>query len=178
MGLDKGDDMIRQRLILKLRNVLFNRVVTQAPIEEVLRAWFEDNRAKYDKPEAFDFEQSPVSGPNAEAQARALAAEQGSAEPPDEWQSKRRRYSKRPLSNLVDAFGQEDAARLLQGQDNEWVPVSSRTGWHLSRITARYGRNGRRCLRWRVYGSPFSELADTSVASMPPTPSGRSPARR
>jgi hypothetical protein len=26
MGLDKGDEMIRQRLVLKLRNVLFNRV--------------------------------------------------------------------------------------------------------------------------------------------------------
>jgi len=69
MGLGEGDEMIRQRLILKLRNVLFNRVVTEAPTEEVLRAWFEDNRAKYDRPETFDIEQFQVGDSNAKEEA-------------------------------------------------------------------------------------------------------------
>jgi hypothetical protein len=128
--------MIRQRLILKLRNVLFNRVVTEAPTQEVLRAWFEDNRAKYDKPETFDFEQFRVGDSNGKKKAFALAARLDDTEPGEDWLSRRRRYSKRPLSNLEALFGREDADRLIRSADNGWVPVSSPAGWHLARITA------------------------------------------
>lgn len=138
MGLDKGDEMIRQRLVLKLRNVLFNRVVTEAPTQEVLRAWFEENRDKYDKPETFDLEQFQVGDSDGEEKTIALAASLGDREPGEDWLSRRRRYTKRPLSNLEGLFGREGADRLARSADNEWVPVRSPAGWHLARITARH----------------------------------------
>jgi hypothetical protein len=138
MRLDQGDEMIRQRLILKLRNILFNQVVLPSPSEDELRAWFEDQRERYDQPATFDFEQFRVGGPADQPKAQALAAELEETEPSEPWQSKQRRYRKRPVSNLVTLFGQEDAQRLIQRTDLQWVPVSSTSGWHLSRITNRY----------------------------------------
>ncbi|NJN45618.1 MAG: hypothetical protein HC808_03015 [Candidatus Competibacteraceae bacterium] len=130
MGLDKGDEMIRQRLILKLRNVLFNRVVIGPPTEQKLLAWFEKNRAAYDRPDAYDFEQFKVGGPEASAQASELAAALAANPTSTEWQSKTRRYQKRPAENLEFLFGKTDAAALINSPENQWTPVRSAAGWH------------------------------------------------
>jgi hypothetical protein len=138
MGLDKGDEMIRQRLILKLRNVLFNRVVAQPPGEKELRTWFEQNRAAYDRPDAYDFEQFMVGGPETQDQAAALAAGLAVAPPPSEWRTALRRYQKRPAQNLQLLFGDEAATQLIQHSHGQWMPIRSPAGWHLARIIARY----------------------------------------
>ncbi|MEZ5582768.1 MAG: peptidylprolyl isomerase [Candidatus Competibacteraceae bacterium] len=138
MGLDKGDEMIRQRLILKLRNVLFNRVVVESPKEQELLAWFEKNRAAYDRPESYDFEQFKVGGPEAGDLAADLADELAAKPASTEWQNQLRRYQKRPAHNLKLLFGKTHAATLINSADGKWVPVQSPGGWHLARITARH----------------------------------------
>lgn len=138
MGLDAGDEMIRQRLILKLRNVLFNRLVAKAPDEAGLRAWFEDNRARYDTPETFDFEQFKVGGAEAGMQAESLAADLGTNPPGEAWRDAVRQYARRPASNLEVVFGEADTARLTAAPIGEWVAVSSPAGWHLARVTQRF----------------------------------------
>ncbi|MEE4379601.1 MAG: peptidylprolyl isomerase [Candidatus Competibacteraceae bacterium] len=138
MGLDKGDEMIRQRLILKLRNVLFNRVVVSPPTEQKLLAWFEKNRAVYDQPDVYDFEQFKVGDLEASAQATELAAVLANNPPSSEWQSEIRRYQKRPANNIELLLGKADASALINSPDGQWVPVQSPVGWHLARITARY----------------------------------------
>ncbi|MEL7450013.1 MAG: peptidylprolyl isomerase [Pseudomonadota bacterium] len=138
MELDKGDEMIRQRLILKLRNVLFNKVVMDTPTEEKLVEWFEANRVRYDKPAKYDFEQFKVADADGEAIAVDLAAELGEAPPTGEWENRLRRYAGRPAMNLQGAFGEDDAAALIGREDNAWQPVTSPAGWHLARVTARY----------------------------------------
>lgn len=50
LGLDKGDEMIRERLILKMRMVVFNNIVVDSPAEDELPQWFEANRSRYDVP--------------------------------------------------------------------------------------------------------------------------------
>ena len=140
MELDKGDEMIRQRLILKLRNVFFNRVVPEAPDQGTLEAWFEANRGRYDKPAAFDFEQFLVGNETddtSEAEARTLAASLGRAAPGPEWSGRLRRYFRRPLDNLAGVFGSEHAEQLVQA-DGRWVAVASPAGWHAARITGRH----------------------------------------
>jgi hypothetical protein len=137
MGLDDGDEMIRQRLILKLRNVLFNRLVADAPDEDALRAWFETNRARYDIPESFDFEQFRVGGEDARVAAEALAAELGTGAAGPAWQDAVREYARRPAGNLAVIFGEDDTARLTAAAVGEWVAVSSPAGWHLARVTQR-----------------------------------------
>ncbi len=136
MGLDKGDEMIRQRLILKLRNVLFNRVAPAALEEAELRDWVEQNRARYDKPETFDFEQFLVGEDQDEAEA--LASTLGAGSPGAEEASRLREFFSRPAANLAAVFGAEDTVRLLESDDQQWVAVTSPQGWHLARVTGRH----------------------------------------
>jgi hypothetical protein len=135
MGLDKGDEMIRQRLILKLRNVFFSKVVPEAPTEEQLKSWFEQHRARYDMPARYDFEQFLVGDAEGPDVAEDLARQLGGDEPGDVWQDKLRRYTQRPLSNLEMVFGEEHASLLVSSSDDRWLPVRSPAGWHLARIT-------------------------------------------
>lgn len=140
MKLDDGDEMIRQRLILKLRNVLFNKVVTETPEESVLLDWFEAHRAKYDKPESYDVEQFQVAelGNDGRQQAAELADRLGSAEPDEVWRDKVRRYRKRSEKNLQSLFEVEDVPLLTKATTEHWVPVRSVNAWHLARITTRH----------------------------------------
>lgn len=136
MELDQGDEMIRQRLILKTRNILFSNVVAEPPPEDELEAWFERNRIAYDRPELVDFEQFLAADLDAEA-ATGLAEELGADEHPDAYDDAYRQYPHRPTSNLVAVFGEEQAKRLLDVPLEHWVPVRTEYGWHLARITHR-----------------------------------------
>ncbi len=138
MELDKGDDMIRQRLILKFRNVLFNKVVTEEPSEQKLRDWFAAHRQNYDKPEKVDFEQFRLTDQFDKQQAHELAVQLGNTDAPPLGFSHIRRYRQRPKHNIESAFGSDDAMRLWQSPVNQWVAVTSPSGWHLSRITSRF----------------------------------------
>lgn len=137
MGLDRGDEMIRQRLILKLRNVLFGNIVVDPPSEAQLRSWFEENRARYDRPASFDFEQFQLPEGTTQESARELAQVAGAGDVPKEYEGGLRDYGARPRANLVALFGEEDADRLVGSQGADWVPVSTDRSWHLARVTRR-----------------------------------------
>ncbi len=137
MGLDLGDEMIRQRLILKIRDILFNNLIIELPEDDELRAWFEDNRIAYDRPELLDFEQFLL-GDADQARAGRLAAELGSSSRPEEFVDSFRAYGRRPRANLESVFGESGAERLATAAESAWVPVQSDYGTHLARITARY----------------------------------------
>lgn len=136
MGLDKGDEMIRNRVILKIRNILFNNLVTELPPDDELEAWFEANRIAYDRPDLYHFEQFLVENGDADS-AAALAAELRDAPHPEAYDSMFRRYPHRPATNLISVFGEYGGARLLSAPIGDWVAVESEYGWHLARITER-----------------------------------------
>lgn len=138
MGLDKGDEMIRQRLVLKLRNVLFNQLTAPDADRETLLAWFEENRDRYDRPATYDFAQFKVGGLEAADTAAELAASIGDGAPGATWQNRVREYEKRPEANLAFVFGEQAAAQLVADTSGRWHAVSSPAGWHLARVTARY----------------------------------------
>ncbi len=50
MQLDKGDPAIRARVIFKVRDMIESGLGTPTFDEKTLRAWFEKNRARYDRP--------------------------------------------------------------------------------------------------------------------------------
>ncbi len=139
MGLDLGDEMIRQRLILKLRNVLFSNLITEIPSDEVLAAWFEQHRDAYDRPSLYDFEQFSLPEPGTVEVALALAEKMNldpAVEPPAE--ARLRRYKRRPAVNVTSLFGQGRSAHLLQGPVGIWKAVPADRSWHLMRITKVY----------------------------------------
>ena len=137
MELDKGDEMIRQRLILKIRNILFNNVIAELPGDEALEAWFEENRSAYDRPALLDFEQFLIEGAD-EAAALTLAATLADQTHPSEYVAAYRRYERRPIASLTSVFGDEQGQRLIDATNRHWTAVESRYGWHLARVSARH----------------------------------------
>lgn len=137
MGLDRGDEMIRQRLILKLRNVVFNRIQPPTVDDAALESWFAANRARYDEPARLTIEQFQLAGSEAtEATAALLAAELDSEATPARYRQSFRRYVNRPASHLSGLFGEADAAALEDAPLGTWQAVQSPVGWHLARLTA------------------------------------------
>lgn len=133
LGLDQGDEMMRSRLILKMRNILFNRIIQDPPSEEELLQWFELNRSKYDVPARYSFEQFPVAG-GSESDAQQLASTLQSGEAPKDSQTQLRRYQRRPAQNIQALFGPEGRDRLIEGEVGQWQAVQSQKGWHLARV--------------------------------------------
>lgn len=139
LELDEGDEMIRSRMVLKLRDALFRRVAVKKPDESGLRDWFERHREQFDKPPTVDFEQFVVGDRDAEREAfEALAANLNGHPAPDQYAARVREYTRRPEMSLAAVFGDEDAAKLLAAADGAWVVVDSQTKLHLARITERH----------------------------------------
>ncbi|MEM8548844.1 MAG: peptidylprolyl isomerase, partial [Pseudomonadota bacterium] len=138
MGLDKGDEMIRQRLILKLRNVLFNRVDDATATRSELEDWFAQNRSRYEQPETVDIEQFQVSSGDDPASANALAAELGTGAVPADYDDALRRYARRSIASLTQVFNPVTIQALAALAPGQWAPIQSAQGWHLARITARH----------------------------------------
>ncbi|WP_088360705.1 MULTISPECIES: peptidylprolyl isomerase [Rhodomicrobium] len=137
MGLDKGDEMIHSRLILKMREVVLNNIVVSPPSEEELRAWFEANRSRYEVPERYDFSQALVAGDAGarEAAEKALPASDGEpvAAP---YADQLRSYGERSRENIADMFGESFAVALLAERAPQWRAVQSPLGWHVVRLDA------------------------------------------
>lgn len=155
MGLDRGDDMIRNRLILKIRNVLFNNVVVNDPTEAQLQAFFEFNKAAYYIPERYDIEMIALPTDYDLVSAQAVLERAVSEGIPDAYLANRYEYKNRPQNNLVEMFGVQESNTLLASMSNEkpnekpneeltekpnanrWVLISPGQRHHLVRITAK-----------------------------------------
>ena len=134
LGLDQGDEMMRSRLILKMRNILFNRLMDEPPEEQDLRDWFELNRERYDVPVRYTFEQYPIPAESIDT-AQTVAQVLLDGEVPSDLQQNLRAYPRRPVKNMDALFGVEGRETLLAASIGEWVPVQSSSSWHMARVT-------------------------------------------
>ena len=139
MELDQGDEMIRSRMILKLRDILFNNAIVENPTDGELEEFFEFNRAQYDVPERFDIEQFGADDLADLTAAQALAQQLGTSEPvPEAYQQSLRSYQQRPASNLGTLFGAEMQQQLLQAPEGQWLALQQGQRLRLVRITQRH----------------------------------------
>ncbi|MEL7312383.1 MAG: peptidyl-prolyl cis-trans isomerase [Pseudomonadota bacterium] len=136
MGLDRGDAMIRSRMVLKLRDVLFNSVIAEPPPEEELEQWFEENRKNYDRPDIIDFEQFQAIDVRDES-VESFAREINSEGLPETLMDRVRKYELRIDDNLHAVFDDSDAQRVIKAPLNTWTPARSDRGWHMVRVTRR-----------------------------------------
>src|SRR5262245_21444395 len=72
LGVDKGDPIIRERVIFKAPSVVDANVKRPPFDDEVLREWFDKNRAKYDEPARYSFQEAVLDGDRSEAAVRAF----------------------------------------------------------------------------------------------------------
>lgn len=139
MGLDQGDEMIRNRLVLKMQNVLFNSVTIEVPPDEELKTWFEEYRNNYDTPARYSVEQfyfSPFSQDQLQ-QAQSLASKITDGQPPETFQGKVRVYPNRPAGSLSGMFAAGEVESLIEAPINHWQTVKSDKGLHLARIVSK-----------------------------------------
>ncbi|MCV2370361.1 peptidylprolyl isomerase [Roseateles oligotrophus] len=135
LQVDRGDTAIRERVIFKALSVVDANTKLPAVDDKVLRDWFEKNRAKYDEPARFDFQEAALSGDNSEAAARAFVTELNAGTPGDA-KAGLRVFKGRPHGNIVQSYGAEFAQALEALPPGEWRALPTREGWRAMRLEA------------------------------------------
>ncbi|WP_035641657.1 peptidylprolyl isomerase [Bradyrhizobium sp. ORS 375] len=134
LGVDRGDEMIRDRVAFKLQYLIFDQVRVPQPSDEQLRAWFADNHARFDEPERVSFFMTP---PSDEATARRHLDDIREQRETEELRDQTRAILDRPVPSLAPGFGDGFSKGLLEAPLQQWTLVQSKDGWHVVRLDAR-----------------------------------------
>jgi len=136
LQLNKGDDMIRERVIFKQLSVIDAGTKLPPYNDEVLREWFEKNRAKYDEPARYDFQEAILVGDKSENSVRAFVGALNAGTPGEDVQADLRLFKHRPRENLVQSYGAEFATALEASPVGEWRALATKDGWRAMRLEA------------------------------------------
>jgi hypothetical protein len=134
LGVDRGDDMIRDRVAFKMQLLIFDQIRVPQPTEDQLRAWFADNHARFDEPERVGFYLTP---PTDQITAQRQLDEILQQHESEELQKQTRAILGRPVASLAASFGEGFRDALLAMPQGQWNVVQSRDGWHVARLDSR-----------------------------------------
>jgi hypothetical protein len=133
LQVDKGDTAIRERVIFKALSVVDAGLKLPTVNDELLREWFERNRAKYDEPARYDFQEAVLEGNNSEAALRAFVLALNAGTPGDA-KAGLRVFKGRPHANLSQSYGAEFVKALEASPLGEWRALPSREGLRVMRL--------------------------------------------
>ena len=133
LQVDRGDTGIRERVIFKALSIVDSNLKLPPFDDQSLRAWFEKNRAKYDEPARYDFQEAALSDDTTEAAVRSFVAALNAGAPGDA-RAGLRVFKGRPQANLVQSYGAEFARALEQSPPGEWRAQQTREGWRAIRV--------------------------------------------
>jgi len=134
LAVDRGDDMIRDRIAFKLQVLIFDQIRVPPPTEELLRAWFAENHQRFDEPETVGFYYTIAATEIVARQQAEAIKEQRESE---ELQHQTRAILARPVPSLAASFGEEFRDGLLALPLGEWSVLQSKDGWHVVRLDSR-----------------------------------------
>lgn len=135
LQLDRGDPAIRERVIFKALSVVDANTKLPPYDDQVLRAWFEARRTKYDEPARFDFQEAVLFGDTSEATAREFADALNRGTPGDA-KAGLRVFKGRPHANLVDSYGGDFARALEDAPPALWRVYRAGDAWRVMRLDA------------------------------------------
>lgn len=135
LGVDKGDTAIRERVIFKSLSIVDANTKRPPLDDQVLRAWFEKNRARYDEPARYDFQEAVLSGDTSEATVRAFVDALNAGTPGDA-KAGLRVFKGRPHGNLVEGYGPDFAKALEAAPVGEWRALMTKDGLRVMRLEA------------------------------------------
>jgi hypothetical protein len=135
LGVDQGDNMIRERVIFKSLMVVESGIKLPPVDDLALRAWFETQRAKYDEPARYDFQEAVLAADTPEAAVQAFVATLNQGVPGDTGAGLRV-FKGRPHANLVQSYGADFAQTLEAGPVGEWRALRTREGLRVMRLDA------------------------------------------
>jgi hypothetical protein len=131
LAVDRGDDMIRDRIAYKLQLLIFDQISVPQPTQAQLRSWFTDNHERFDEPQRVGFYLTP---PTDEATARRQLEDIQTQHESAELQKQTRAILARPVASLAPAFGEGFRDGLLGLPLGQWSVLQSRDGWHVVRL--------------------------------------------
>ena len=143
LQLHRGDDLIRRRLIERMRALIVGELPN--PADADLQAVFEANRDTWSEPARISFEHVYLRPEDSSAQAWAQTRERAQAVLDSSPSSERgdpflhgQTFQNMSARQLRDTFGGEIAQALAATPAQGWFgPAASHYGWHLLHITAR-----------------------------------------
>ncbi len=134
LQLDQGDDMIRERIMQKMRVMIGGSIESRDPTEDELRRFYEDHSSNYDLPAFFDFTVVRMKADEAQATALATAWNESGAEPVQEPGRRILSFQVRPRDNVVKMIGERVTAELETAPAKAWKAVETPVGWSLVRV--------------------------------------------
>lgn len=127
LGLDKGDQNIRERIIFKALSVTQASLNLPTPSTEQLESWFQTHADRYTQDDRFNFSEAVVVGtPSAEQLNQFARALNGKGK--SELESSLRIFKDRPRKNLIEAYGEKFTTELTVLQPGVWSVLYSRSG--------------------------------------------------
>jgi hypothetical protein len=133
LQVDRGDRAIRERVIFKALSVVDANLQRPPVDEQVLRKWFEENRAKYDEPARYDFQEAVLSGDTSESAIRAFISRLNDGMPGDV-DAGLRVFKDRPHESIVQSYGEEFAGLLESSPPGVWQALPVGKGWRAMRL--------------------------------------------
>jgi hypothetical protein len=134
LAVDRGDDMIRDRIAFKLQLLIFDQIRVAPPTEDQLRAWFADNHRRFDEPERVGFYLTP---PTDETTARRYLEDIEAQRESEDLRKQARAVLGRPVASLAASFGEGFRDALLALPTGQWTALQSKDGWHVVRLDSR-----------------------------------------
>jgi len=135
MGLDKGDTAIRERVIFKALSMVDAGTKPPVQSEEILQRWFEKNRARYENPMRFTFDEAVFAGESNEQAVKDFVKALNAGEQP-ELQAGLRVFRDRPVDSVTQTYGQPFATALAALSPNVWQALQDKQGWRAIRLSA------------------------------------------
>lgn len=133
LQMDRGDPAIKDRVIFKALSMI-NAGLKLPPIDDAkLRAWFEQNRVKYDEPARLDFQEAVLAGEPTEEAARSFAAELN-AGTPGEARAGLRVFKDRPQPTIVQSYGEAFSQALAAAPPGQWQALAQGQTWRVIRL--------------------------------------------
>lgn len=133
LQVDQGDSMIRDRVIFKSLMLVETGLKKPVVDERTLREWFEKQRAKYDEPGRYNFQEAVLSGDVSDAAAHAFAQALNAGTPGDT-KAGLRVFKGRPLDNLMQSYGADFVNALEETPPGEWRALPTRDGLRVMRL--------------------------------------------
>ncbi|WP_407112899.1 peptidyl-prolyl cis-trans isomerase [Bradyrhizobium sp. LMG 9283] len=134
LAVDRGDEMIRDRIAFKMQLLIFDQIRIAKPTEEQLQAWFAENHTRFDEPERVSFYITPPTDQTtAQRQLDDIVQQHESAE----LQQQTRAILARPVASLAASFGEDFRDALLSMPHEQWKVLRSKEGWHVVRLDSR-----------------------------------------
>lgn len=134
LGVDRGDEAIRDRIAFKMQLLIFDQIRVPRPTDEQLQAWFGENHPRFDEPERVSFYITPPTDQEtAQRQLDDIIQQRES----EELQNLTRAILARPVASLAASFGDDFRDRLLTMPEGEWRLLQSKDGWHVARLDSR-----------------------------------------